>query len=93
LLGRKRLKENDIQRTQQERSMTKSIVEFMVSPEGRAMVNDAVGRAATANRERGGEVATRVNGKTVIQSVRRGPLAASIEQPVELPVHEGREPG
>jgi hypothetical protein len=74
--------------------MTKSIVEFMVSPEGRALVNDAVERAATANRERGGEVATRINGKTALQSsTQRGPLAASIEPLVELPVHEGREPG
>lgn len=48
--------------------MTRSIVEFMLSPEGRALVNDACARASQENIDRGGTVATRMNGKTVIMT-------------------------
>lgn len=48
--------------------MTKSIVEFMVSPGGRALVNEACARASQENMERGGKVATRINGRTVVMT-------------------------
>lgn len=48
--------------------MIKPIVEFMVSPEGRALVNEACARASQESMARGGKVATRINGQTVVMT-------------------------